>query len=181
MHSGVVEGRRLAESKSGVEELDAAGVFRRLSSRHVVAAYRLALAILGDELEAEDASQDAFTLAWRQRASLRDLDKFEAWFSRILINICRDRLRRKTRARHIVNAAAPEPVADPARAALDRDVLGRALAALTPDLRVVVVLRFWMDLSVGDIAERLGIPAGTVKSRLHSSMRQLRSALEELG
>jgi RNA polymerase sigma-70 factor (ECF subfamily) len=125
--------------------------------------------------------RDAFTAAWRQRASLRDLDKFEAWFSRILINTCRDRLRRRTRARHIVNAAAPEPVADPARAALDRDVLGRALAALAPDLRIVVVLRYWMDLTVDDIAERLGIPAGTVKSRLHSSMRQLRSAVEELG
>jgi RNA polymerase sigma-70 factor (ECF subfamily) len=76
---------------------------------------------------------------------------------------------------------APEPVADPERAALDRDALGRALSALDPDMRIVVILRFWMDLTVDDIAERLGIPAGTVKSRLHSSMRQLRPAVEELG
>jgi RNA polymerase sigma-70 factor (ECF subfamily) len=60
-------------------------------------------------------------------------------------------------------------------------VLGRALASLDPDRRIIVILRFWTDLSVDDVAERLGIPAGTVKSRLHSSMRQLRAALEELG
>jgi RNA polymerase sigma-70 factor (ECF subfamily) len=181
MHNGLMAGIRLTEPVSGAEDHDAAEVFRQLSSRHIVAAYRLALAILGDQLEAEDASQDAFTSAWRQRASLRDADKFEAWFTRILVNVCRDRLRRKTRARHIVNEMAPEPVADPARAALDRDALGRALSALDPDMRIVVILRFWMDLTVDDIAERLGIPAGTVKSRLHSSMRQLRPAVEELG
>ena len=68
---------------------------------------------------------------------------------------------------------------DPAEAAADRDALDQALDALDPDRRIVVVLRFWMDFSVDDIADRLGIPAGTVKSRLHSSMRQLRVALEE--
>jgi RNA polymerase sigma factor (sigma-70 family) len=164
---------------AGVRDRDAAEVFRELSARQVVAAYRLALAILGDQLEAEDAAQDAFTSAWRQRETLREPARFEAWFSRILVNVCRDRLRKRTRARHMVNEMAPEPVADPAKAALDRDALGRALAALDPDMRIVVVLRFWMDLTVDDIAERLGIPAGTVKSRLHSSMRQLRPVVEE--
>jgi RNA polymerase sigma-70 factor (ECF subfamily) len=181
MHHGVMEATNLTDPAAGAEERDAAELFRQLSTRHLVAAYRLALAILGDPLEAEDASQDAFTSAWRQRASLRDTDKFEAWFTRILVNVCRDRLRKKTRARHIVNELAPEPVADPAGAALDRDALGRALSALGPDLRIVVILRFWKDLTVDDIAERLEIPAGTVKSRLNSSMRQLRSAVEELG
>lgn len=169
------------EPASETGERDSSEVFRRLSAGHVASAYRLALAILGDDLEAEDAAQDAFTLAWRRRATLRDPDKYEAWFARILVNVCRDRLRRRTRARHILNEMAPEPVADPARAALDRDALGRALSALDPDMRIVVILRFWMDLTVDDIAERLGIPAGTVKSRLHSSMRQLRPAVEELG
>jgi RNA polymerase sigma-70 factor, ECF subfamily len=181
VHNGLMEGIRLKEPTAGVDGRDAAEVFRELSSRHLASAYRLALAILGDQLEAEDASQDAFTAAWRQRATLRDPDKFEAWFSRILVNTCRDRIRSKTRARHIVNGLAPDPAEDPSRAALDRDALGRALSALDPDMRIVVILRFWMDLTVDDIALRLGIPPGTVKSRLHSSMRQLRPAVEELG
>jgi len=111
---------------------------------------------------------------------LRDPDRFEAWFGRILVNVCRDRLRKRARTRRLPGARGEELLADPTQAALDRDVLGRALAALDPDRRIVVILRFWTDLSVDDIAERLGIPAGTVKSRLHSSMRRLRTALEEL-
>ena len=71
--------------------------FRRISAQHVQAAYRLAWAILGDGAEAQDAAQDAFTSAWRQRFTLHDADKFDAWFSRILVNGCRDRLRRRAR------------------------------------------------------------------------------------
>jgi DNA-directed RNA polymerase specialized sigma24 family protein len=103
MHTGLTEGIRVLEPASETGERDSSEVFRRLSAGYVASAYRLALAILGDDLEAEDAAQDAFTLAWRRRATLRDPDKFEAWFTRILVNVCRDRLRRKTRARHIVN------------------------------------------------------------------------------
>ena len=179
--NGVSEGIRKLEPMANAGERDSGEVFRRLSNRHVQSAYRLALAILGDDLEAEDATQDAFTSAWRQRATLRDPDKFEAWFGRILVNGCRDRLRRRARVRRLPDAREEEQVADPASAALDRDVLGRALASLDPDRRIVVILRFWADLSVDDIAARLAIPAGTVKSRLHSSMRALRAALEELG
>lgn len=169
------------EPDGGTLARDSGEAFRRLSARHVQSAYRLAFAILGDGLEAEDAAQDAFTSAWRQRATLRDPDRFEAWFGRILVNVCRDRLRKRARIRRLAGAMEEERHVDPAQATLDRDVLGRALASLDPDFRIVVILRFWTDLPVDGIAERLGIPAGTVKSRLHSSMRQLRAALEELG
>ena len=181
MSGSLSEGMRVSEPVSGTGERDSGEVFRRLSTRHVQSAYRLAWAILGDDLEAEDAAQDAFTSAWRQRSTLRDPDRFEAWFGRILVNVCRDRLRKRARIRRLPSARGEELLADPAEATLDRDVLGRALASLDPDRRIVVILRFWTDLSVDDIAERLGIPAGTVKSRLHSSMRHLRAALEELG
>jgi len=181
MNGGLSEGMRALEPVTGIGEQDSGEAFRRLSARQVQSAYRLAFAILGDDLEAEDAAQDAFTSAWRQRATLRDPDRFEAWFARILVNVCRDRLRKRARIRRLPATMEEERHVDPAQATLDRDVLGRALAALDPDFRIVVILRFWIDLSVDDIAERLGIPAGTVKSRLHSSMRQLRAALEALG
>ncbi len=156
--------------------------FRQLSARHVQSAYRLAWAILGDDCDAEDATQDAFTSAWRQRSTLREADRFDAWFGRILINSCRDRLRQRTRTRSltVVGGEVDGAMPDHSRSTLERDELYRAVAALDPDQRIVVMLRFWLDLTVDDIAERLGVPAGTVKSRLHRSMARLRATLEEL-
>ncbi len=162
------------------DERDSGEAFRQLSARHVQSAYRLAFAILGDDLDAEDAAQDAFTLAWRQRATLRDPNRYDAWFGRILVNVCRDRLRKRGRLRNLPTSMPAAVPIDPSLAALDRDALGQALKCLDPDRRIVVILRFWLDLPVDGIAERLGIPAGTVKSRLHSSLGQLRAALEEL-
>lgn len=159
-----------------------ADAFAALTRRDVDRAYRLAWAILGSDEDAQDAAQDALTAAWQQRRSLRDPDKLEAWLSRILINKCRDRLRSRRRGRDRVRSielVALPAVADSSHATADRDELGRALALLNPDQRIVVILRFWADLSVDAIAERLGVPPGTVKSRLHYSMDVLRSTLEE--
>ncbi len=141
-------------------------------------AYRLARAILLDDGEAEDAVQEASLSAWRRQRSLRDPAKFEAWFDRILVNQCRDQLRKRRRGVQLasapvgvdVTAAAPETGTD---AELDR-----ALAALDVDHRVVVLMRYWQDRTVDDIAARLGIPAGTVKSRLHNAVKTLRNSLE---
>src|SRR5512140_288108 len=72
-------------------------VFEALTSRHVDSAYRLAWAILTDDLDADDATQDAFAQAWRNRRSLRDPDRFDAWFGRILVNVCREKLRQRSR------------------------------------------------------------------------------------
>ena len=179
MNGGSWEGFLLVEPVAASAGQNADEVFRRLSVGQVTSAYRLAWAILGNGLDAEDAAQDAFVSAWRQRTTLRDPEKFDAWFCRILVNCCRDRLRSRARLRRRSIPTAGESTVDPAEAAAERDALDKALDALDPDRRIVVVLRFWMDFSVDDIADRLGIPAGTVKSRLHSSMRQLRAALEE--
>ena len=140
--------------------------------------YRLARAILLDDGEAEDAVQEASLAAWRRRDSLRDPERFEVWFERILLNQCRDQLRRRKRT---VKLAAPPVGFDPAGAAPETGTdheLDRALAALDTDHRVVVVMRYWQDRTVDDIAERIGIPAGTVKSRLHNALRALRASLE---
>jgi RNA polymerase sigma factor (sigma-70 family) len=140
--------------------------------------YRLARAILLDDGEAEDAVQEASLSAWRRRGSLRDPDRFDVWFERILVNQCRDQLRRRRRA---VKLAAPPigfeiPAAAP-ETGTDAD-LDRALDALDVDHRVVVLLRYWQDRTVDDIADRVGIPPGTVKSRLHHALRSLRASLE---
>jgi RNA polymerase sigma factor (sigma-70 family) len=147
------------------------------------AAYRLATVILGNAMEAEDVVADAALAAWRARASLRESDRFEAWFSRIVVNACRDRLRSRRR-RPVAEMPAVEIAATSASLGADfrdgvhhRDALSRAFETLEPDERIVLTLRFWHDLTIDAIAERIGIPPGTVKSRLHHATGRLRTAL----
>jgi RNA polymerase sigma factor (sigma-70 family) len=142
-------------------------------------AYGLAGYLLGDAMDAEDATQDAMDRAWRARASLRDPDAFDGWLDRIVANVCRDRMRRRKLIRVVdLEAGIGGEGTDPFRAFLDRDELGRALDALTPEQRVVVVLRFWRDLTLEQIASRLDWPLGTVKSRLHHALAAMRLRLE---
>ena len=152
--------------------------FEARLAQHVRVAYRLARAILLDDAEAEDAVQDACLAAWRRRSSLRDSAAFTTWFDRILINACRDRLRsRQRRQVRAINlqAAWQEPSESPANG---DDRLDAALDRLDLDHRLVVLLRYWLDLPLEAIAERLGIPTGTVKSRLHYAMAALRTGME---
>jgi RNA polymerase sigma-70 factor (ECF subfamily) len=164
---------------SVVATAERATAFRRLATDHLDDSYRLARAILGNRGEAEDAVHDAFEQAWRKWSSLRDQDRFEAWFGRILVNSCRDRLRAS--ARRQVRDLSDELARgwpDPFRQTDDRALIGRALANLSPDHRVVVALRFYRDLSAKEIARLLGIREGTVHSRLHYALRELRTVLE---
>ena len=140
--------------------------------------YRLALAILLDERDAEEAVQEASLHAWRRQSSLQQIDRFDAWFERILVNQCRDQLRRRGRSVRLAPAGAEidRPAARP-ETGTDAD-LERALAALDLDHRTVIVMRYWQDRTVDDIAARIGIPSGTVKSRLHTALRSIRASLE---
>jgi RNA polymerase sigma-70 factor (sigma-E family) len=145
-------------------------------------AYRIAGLLLGNAAEAEDAVQDALAVAWQSFDRLRKPDRFGAWFDRIVVNGCRDRLRRRGIVRFVPIEAGGEPAArDPFQAFLDRDVVLAGLARLTDDERAVVVLRFWADLSLDEIADRLDVPTGTVKSRLHRAIGKLRDALAAVG
>ena len=154
--------------------------FRTVGRHEIDRAYRLAGFLLGDAREAEDATQDALARAWRQRSSLRSLEAAQAWFDRILVNVCRDRLRRRRpRVRWADMDEGVSPAADPFAALLARDAVVRAMTGLQIDHRIVLVLRYWADLPVDAIAVRIGIPPGTVKSRLHYALRALRVALEE--
>lgn len=157
--------------------------FRELVDRHLDAAYRLAAVILNDRNEAEDAVHDAAVAAWRGFAGLRNPARFDAWFRRILVNGCRDRLRDRARRgrvsanRELLEADHP-PIADASEATAIHDAVERAVVALTPEELIVVTLRFYSDLTVPGIAEVLRVPQGTVKSRLHHTMGRLRNALE---
>ena len=159
--------------------------FRERLELSVERGYRLASVIIGESGEAEDVTHDALERAWRSRTSLRDPDRFEAWFSRILVNACRDRMRKRRSApRQIsIDSAAAHgshalevPSTDPFGGDAQRDALRRALDHLVPDQRIVIALRFYLDLEIDEIARRLGTRPGTVKSRLHRGLRELRAA-----
>ena len=140
--------------------------------------YRLAGLILGNAHEAEDAVQDALVVAWQGFDRLRDADRFPAWFDRILVNGCRDRLRRRGIVQFIaINPSIDPAGSDPFRDFVERDALLAGMTTLTPDERIVVVLRFWADLSLDEIAHRLDWPLGTVKSRLHRALNRMRRSL----
>jgi len=161
---------------SGDERTDA---FARLADRHLARAYRLASVLLGDELEGQDAVGDAAVVAWERFGDLRDRERFVAWFDRILVNGCRDRLRRRGRVWLIDMDDAPEPAsADGSGSVAERDALRGALARLSPDHRLIVVLRYYGDMSLDEIAERTGERLGTVKSRLHYGLGALRAAYD---
>lgn len=163
---------------------DNAAAFVRLVRPELAGAYRLAGYLLHDAAEAEDATQEAVTKAWESRGKLRDDDRFAAWFGRIVANVCQDRLRRRRGVRVVeINDEIAGDVhsRDDFRDALARDEVGRLVRTLPPDQQLVVALRFWRDLPLEEIAERLDLPLGTVKSRLHYAMRALRKELDRQG
>jgi RNA polymerase sigma factor (sigma-70 family) len=143
-------------------------------------AFRLAGLLLANAHEAEDAVQDSLVLAWQSFGDLREPAKFGPWFDRIVVNNCRDRLRRRDVVRFIPMADDVDPPGlDPFQSFIERDELLAGLDRLTADERIVVVLRFWADLPLDAIADRLGWPLGTVKSRLHRALGRLRETLAE--
>lgn len=169
-------GRTVAEVSA---ETERAAAFRSLVEDHLDRSYRLAVVILGDATEAEDAVQDAFEAAWRKWSSLRDQNLFEHWFGRILVNTCRDHVRRRSRSRVAdISAELAVETPDPYGAAITRDVVDRGLAELSADDQTLLALRYYRDLKVDDIAAVLGMRPGTVMARLHHAMRRLRAVMD---
>lgn len=169
------------EASKSVRSLE---MFEVLSDRCLDSSYRLASVVLRDEVEAQDVVHDAVLSAWQRFGSLRDLDRFDAWFGRIVLNLCRDQLRSRRRSKireialgGLMDARRPDELDRVA----ERDAIGRAFARLGPDLQLVVALRYYRDLPLEAIAELLGIPLGTVKSRLHNGMARMRAELDRAG
>ena len=142
--------------------------------------YALAARILRDNVLAEDALQGALITVWRQLPTLRDPDRFEAWVRRLLVHACYAEARRRrawaanVRALPVDGPAAPDGIVS----IDDRDALDRAFRRLTVEQRAVFVLHHHVGLPLVEIADTLGIPAGTARSRLHYATRVLRAAVE---
>jgi RNA polymerase sigma-70 factor (ECF subfamily) len=153
--------------------------FSTVIGRELPSAYRVAGYILADATDAQDAVQEAMERAWNGWPKLRNPDAAKAWFWRILTNVCRDRLakRRRSPVRDLGDDIEITDPSDPFRNSLLRDSVGRALSELTAEQRIVIVLRFWGQLQMPEIAERLAIPEGTAKSRQHYALETLRHAL----
>ena len=135
--------------------------------------------ILRDPDLAQDAVQETLIRAWRGLPGLRDTGAFDHWLHTLVAHACLELIRRrKRRVIEVELSPADDPSTLDASALIaNRDQLERALARLDPEIRVVVVLYFYLDLPLAGIADALGIPVGTVKSRLHRSLGLMRSTM----
>jgi RNA polymerase sigma-70 factor, ECF subfamily len=145
--------------------------------------YGIANLILRDSDRAQDAVQDALVLAWDHIRALRQADAWDGWLYRLTVRACHRRARRDRRRRLL--EVPPIPEMDPrapfdlARSVVDRDQIDHALALVTVDQRVVLVLHFYVGLRLADVAAVLGVPVGTAKSRLNRGLTSLRETLGE--
>jgi RNA polymerase sigma-70 factor (ECF subfamily) len=139
----------------------------------------IAFRILRDFDTADDAVQSALVTAWREIRTLRDPDRFEAWLHRILANACYTEARRRTRWQRAVRMlhVEPEDGPDDYLTVEHRDQLDRAFRRLTVEQRSVLVFHHYLGLPLPEIADRIGIPVGTVKSRMHHAKQALRASL----
>jgi RNA polymerase sigma-70 factor (ECF subfamily) len=161
--------------------------YEQIVRRKVETVYRTARAILGNDADADDATQEALIGAWRQIGSLRDPDRFDAWLGRITVNACRMALRRRRGG-----ALVALPVADAAAhvdpgtsgfeaRTVSSDAFDRAFDRLSAEQRAILVLHHRDELPVAEVAARLGIPEGTAKSRLHAARAALDRSLVREG
>jgi RNA polymerase sigma-70 factor (ECF subfamily) len=146
-----------------------------MSARLLAVSFR----ILGDRDLAEDATQQTLVAIWRDLPTLRDPVRFEAWSHRVLVNACYAQARQARRSDEAVRRLPREPFStDHSAGVADRDQMERAFRRLTSEQRAVLVLQHYLGLDHAEIAVRLGIPAGTVKSRAHAARQALRGLLE---
>jgi RNA polymerase sigma-70 factor (ECF subfamily) len=166
----------LVERARAGDEEAFASLARAAGDRLLAIAYR----ILRDLGLAEDAVQQTFVLAWRELPSLRDVDRFDAWLRRLLVNAC---YREARRGRHWAANVRVLPVDPPSRvdeinSVVERDQLDRGFRRLPPEQRAVFVFHHYLGLTLLEVAGELGVPLGTVKSRLHYATNSLRATLE---
>ena len=155
-----------------------ADAFATLMRREVPRMVRVAGIMLRNEQWAQDAVQQAMVRAWRDLPGLRDPDRFDAWFRRVVINSCYDEARRQRRHRTAGTENAPEvALHDRFADVVERDRLDHAFRRLPIDQRAVLVLHHYLQVSQAEIAEMLGIAVGTVKSRLGRGLEALRASL----
>lgn len=174
----VLEARLLARARAG--DLDA---FVQLISLHDRALRALAYRLTGDPHLMDDVLQEAYLKAFRSLPRFEERSAFGSWLHRIVYNTCMDLLRRRSGGgRHLSLGEAgglPDPAPDPGEVAAQRLDLAAALAALPPKLRATVLLVDAEGMDYQTAAGVLGIPVGTVRSRLSQARQLLRRALSE--
>ena len=162
-------------AKAGDEEAFAS-LARAAGDRLLAIAYR----ILRDLGLAEDAVQQTLVIAWRELSTLRDADRFDAWLRRLLVHACyREAKRGRQWATNVrlLHDAEPGGSDDFARV-VQRDQLDRGFQRLPPEQRAVFVFHHYLGLTLIEVAAELGVPLGTIKSRLHYATNTLRAAIE---
>lgn len=170
MHRELVD-----QSQQGDEEAFDA-LARMVGDRCMAIASR----ILRDSDLAEDAVQASLIVAWRELRTLRDPDRFEPWLHRILTNECYAEARRRSRWTAQIRLLPLDAQLETGGILTvdDRDQLERAFRRLTLEQRAVLVFHHYIGLPLPEVADRLGIPLGTAKSRLHHATAALRASLE---
>jgi len=166
-----------------------AGAYEQIVQAHADIAFRTAYLIAGNAADAEEAAQDGFLKAHRALGRFRPGAPFRPWLLEIVANEARNRRRSAGRRDRLVLLAAAEgprqePVPSPEAALLDAEQRSALLAAvdeLREEERLVIALRYFLDLSEAETAAALGLPSGTVKSRLARALARLRTRAEAEG
>ena len=149
--------------------------FVRLVREHSRSMFRAARALLDSDAAAEDAVGEAVLLAWQSFEKLRDYQAAKSWLVRITVNCAYAQLRRD---RRLVELEKAEKVAVPEKEELPEN-LWQAVLRLPEEQRLAVTLYYYEDMPVAQIARTLGVPQGTIKSRLNRGRERLRKLLEE--
>jgi RNA polymerase sigma-70 factor (ECF subfamily) len=155
--------------------------FAELARAAVVRLDRAARLILRDPELARDAVQDGLIRAWRDLPGLREPDKFDAWLHRLIVNACLDLARR--RRRRVIEVELTEInsplLQDHSHDSEARELVDGVLRRLDERERAIVVLHYYLGLPLADVSAALGIPIGTVKSRLHRALGLMRVAIAD--
>ena len=156
--------------------------FSELATSAIGGLYRVAYLILRDPEPAKDAVQNALIAAWRDIRGLRDPDRFEAWMHRLTVRACyrvaRHERRRSSAEAELLDAYDSLSVDDDQRLLAIRDQLERGFSRLSADERAVLVLHYYIDLPLAEAAAVMGVPLGTMKSRLSRATQSLRAAVD---
>ena len=162
-----------------------ASAFGLLVREHQQAAFRAAYLILHDAQAAEDAAQEGFVRAYRQLHRFRGEDPFRPWLLRIVTNLALNETRRRKRGLALLERfgrqpARHEPGPESVTTATEESrEVWQAINRLPPDDRLILYLRYFLELSEADMARVIARAPGTVKSRLHRAGRRLRAVIEQ--
>lgn len=165
--------------------------FDDLVGRYQAQVVNLARAMTASDTDVDDMAQEVFVRVWRSLAKFRGESTFRTWIYGIALNVIRTHRGRRSKLRSLFWSPPAESAIDPLEQAVDRDesaeqhvvmrdAIDRALEALPDELREAVVLRDVQGLDYREIAETLGVPIGTVESRIFRARQRLRPLLAPL-